>query len=287
VRVGHQTSDDVVPYTQRTVDWSVHPSSKIKRLPAPLRPAALAARNAADAIVRRRSPYEYEADGFATRRFSPFLAGGDVEFNAAYDRTIRRWYPDHYVDIRWRAWLLTQFARQFAGFPHEAPANFAEFGTYRAGCAELILSTVRFAAEQRFFLFDTFEGIPQNDQLTSGERNSAFVGRYRHTSVQYVERVLEPWEPRIEICAGDVFDTLEHIDTGPLAWVHLDLNASAPTVRALDYAYQHIVSGGLILLDDYGDQMFAEQRRAVDKFLAETPEKAIPLPTGQAIILKR
>jgi O-methyltransferase len=269
------------------LDWTVHPSSKIKRMPTALRPVALVVRNAADAVVRRRNPYPYEADGFATRRFSPFLAGGDIEFNRVYDKVIRRWFPDDHVDIRWRAWLLTRFARQFGGFPLEAPANFAEFGTYRAGCAELVLSTVRFSDEQRFFLFDTFEGIPHDARLTSGERISAFADRYHHTSVDYVKQVLEPWKPRIEICAGDVFDTLEHTDTGPLAWVHLDLNASAPTIRALEYSYEHVVSGGLILFDDYGDELFAEQRQAVDAFLAERPEKAIPLPTGQAIVLKR
>jgi O-methyltransferase len=247
----------------------------------------LVARNAADAIARRRSPYRYEADGFATKHYSPFLDDRDLEFDAAYERAIRRWFPDKSVDIRWRAWLLTRFARQFEGFPSEAPANFAEFGTYRAGCAELVLSTVHFADEQRFFLFDTFTGIPQDEQLISTERSKQFVTRYRDTSVEYVERVLEPWRHRVEICAGDVFQTLEDTETGPLAWVHLDLNATAPTLRALDYTYPRVVPGGLLLFDDYGDHTFAPQRRQVDKFFAEVPEKAIALPTGQAIVIKR
>jgi O-methyltransferase len=268
------------------VDWTVHPNSKIGRLPILMRAPALVARNAADEIVRRRNPYAYEADGFATRRFSPFLDDGELEFNGAYAKAIRRWFPDDLVDIRWRAWLLTRLARQYGGFPSGSPANFAEFGTYRAGCAELVLSTVRFSDEQRFFLFDTFEGIPQNGRLTAGERQSRFVNRYRDTSVEYVERVLEPWRERIDICAGDVFDTLDDTETGPLAWVHLDLNASAPTVRALEYAHTRLVSGGLILFDDYGDQLFAEQRQAVDAFFAGTPEEAIALPTGQAIVIK-
>jgi O-methyltransferase len=269
------------------LDWTVHPNSRIGRLPTLVRPLALAARNAVDAIVSRRSPYPYEADGFATRRLSPFLDGGEPEFNAAYDRAIRRWFPNESIEIRWRAWLLTRLARQFGAFPPDAPANFAEFGTYRAGCAELILSTVRFSDEQRFFLFDTFEGIPQDERLTADERHSLFVDRYRQTSVEYVERVLEPWRDRIEICAGDVFDTLERTETGPLAWVHLDLNATSPTVRALEYGYTRVVPGGLILFDDYGDHVFAEQRHAIDAFLAEMPEEAIALPTGQAIVIKR
>jgi O-methyltransferase len=269
------------------VDWTIYRDSKIGRLPTVLRPAGLLARNAADAVVRRHNPYPYEADGLATRRFSPFLDDGDREFNAVYDKVIRNWYPADAVDIRWRAWLLTRFARQFGGFPSDAPANFAEFGTYRAGCAELILSTVRFAGPQRFFLFDTFEGIPRDERLTADERHGFYVDRYRSTSVEYVERVLAPWRDRIEICPGDVFETLERTETGPLAWVHLDLNASAPTVRALEYAYTRVVPGGLILFDDYGDLVFADQRRAIDAFLAEVPEEAIALPTGQAIVIKR
>lgn len=148
----------------------------------------------------------------------------------------------------------------------------------------MLLSTVDLPSETKLHLFDTFEGIPDSE-LTEHELNEGFSGRYEDSSAEYVRDLLGEWASQVEIHAGDVFDTLPATETGPLAFAHIDLNASAPTKAALDYAYPRMVPGFTILLDDYGWPDYREQKRVIDEFFEDKPEDVIPLPTGQGLVL--
>jgi hypothetical protein len=67
----------------------------------------------------------------------------------------------------------------------------------------------------------------------------------------------------------------------------MDLNASAPTQVALEYAYPRLVPGGVIVFDDYGwNPVSFEQRDVIDEFCRSVPESLIALPSGQALLTK-
>jgi predicted O-methyltransferase YrrM len=85
---------------------------------------------------------------------------------------------------------------------------------------------------------------------------------------------------------GDVFDTIPKADTGELSLVHMDLNASAPTRLALEYAYERLVPGGIIVFDDYGFGEVNDQRTVIDEVCAPLPENVIALPSGQALLIR-
>jgi O-methyltransferase len=225
--------------------------------------------------------YVYEADGLATVYFSPFL--DDAEWSRAYEKMAGDWYPDQPgLDIRWRMWILTSVACQVRGLP----GNVAEFGVYRAGCARMILETVGLSAGRRYHLFDTFAGIPDSG-LTERERGEGYAGRLTDTSVELVEQRLSPWRDDLVFHAGDVFETIPEAETGELALVHMDLNASAPTRLALEYSYPRLVPGGTIVFDDYGwNPVSYEQRDVIDEFCRQLPENVIALPSGQALLVK-
>jgi hypothetical protein len=191
------------------------------------------------------------------------------------------------LDRRWRLWTLVGLARQRAGFPQDSPANFAEFGVYRGGCTFVILATTELAPEQRYYLFDTFEGVPADGRLSETELERGLAGHLADTSTKEVLELLSPWRSRLELCEGNVFDTLEQVETGPLSLVHMDLNGAAATERALEYAYPRLVPGAIIVLDDYGLLKYDGQRRAVDGFFAEKPEQVVALPTAQGLLIKQ
>ena len=185
------------------------------------------------------------------------------------------------MDARWRMWVLTRYAlhaRNLSG-------NYAEFGSYRGGCAWMILSTAELESSRRFHLFDTFSGIP-SDRLTEDERVAGFAGRLNDTSVDYLSKLLEPWDPIPQLWPGDVFDTIPAADTGELAFVHMDLNAAAPTLHVLEHVYGRVVPGGIVVFDDYGGPGYEEQRAAIEDFLRDRPEELVALPTGQAVLTK-
>jgi hypothetical protein len=258
------------------MDFNVYRGSKIARLPTPLRAPALLLRNILLPQVR---PYVYEDDGIATRHFSPFFY--DDNWAKLYDEMSNDWFEEAKLDARWRLWLLTELAQQ----AELKGASFAEFGVYRGGCAFMALSLT---SRSRMFLFDTFAGIPATN-LTSKEEAQGLGGLLSNTSVSYIRNKLSAWADRIEICQGDIFETLGSYETGPLSFVHVDLNAAAPTAVALEYAYPRLVPCGTMLFDDYGTNTdyYLDQRKVIDAFFAGKPERVIALPTGQSIIIKQ
>jgi hypothetical protein len=232
--------------------------------------------------VRRRPRYRYESDGLATVHYCPFVE--DVAFSSLYEEMATEWWVGHYVDARWRMWLLTRLARQCVALD----GNFAEFGVYRGGCAFMLLATTESLVERKLYLFDTFAGIP-DAHLSDHERSLGLGGRLADTSAGYVARRLERWSGRFEMCPGDVFDTVPAFETGPLALAHVDMNTSAPTVHVLNYAYTRLVRGAIIVFDDYGYgwEDSQDERAAIDTFFADKPEQVVALPTGQGFVIKQ
>jgi O-methyltransferase len=272
------------------MDWTVYPNTPISRLPRLLRYPALLVRNVvflfrrppetAPATGRPAFDYVYEADGIATVYYSPFQH--DPAWSEAYDEMASEWYlATPGLDIRWRMWILTSMARQ----ARRLPGNVAEFGVYRAGCTRMILGTVGTAPGARYHLFDTFAGIPDSE-LTEDERAQGYVGRLSDTSVDYVRERLAPWSDTLVFHVGDVFETIPKADTGDLSLVHMDLNASAPTRLALEYAYERLVPGGIIVFDDYGYGEVNDQRTVIDEVCASLPENVLALPSGQALLTR-
>ncbi len=242
-------------------------------LPAPLRPPAKLIRNQ---LIDRT--YTYRADGLATSHFCPFYE--DQAFEAAYSEMVKSWIPG--VDTRWRMWLVSSFAQQC----QQLPGNFAEFGAWRGGCAFMILARTSVRDGHRFFLFDTFTGIPA-DRLTERERDHGLAGELSDTSAKLVDGLLARWRPRYELHPGDIFETLRTAEVGELSFAHIDLNAAAPSRFALEFAYERMLPGGIIVFDDYGATEYEDQRLAIDEFFSDLPEKPVALPTCQGFTVKR
>lgn len=158
----------------RVIDTAVYAGSKVSRLPRVLRRPAIIARY----LVRgnTRPEYVFEDDGLATVHYSPFL--DDPDWQARYDTMVTDWYSaTPGLDVRWRMWVLTKFASRADGL-----GTFAEFGTYRGGCAYMILASTRQSA---MHLFDTFSGIP-TAHLSDRESRAGLAGQLSDTSVDHV-----------------------------------------------------------------------------------------------------
>lgn len=257
------------------MDTNVYPGSRISRLPRALQGPAVVLRNL---LPNSPVPYTYQADGMATLHHSPFLH--DPDFNARYERVADRWTGSH-LDIRWRVWMQVQCVRQV----QTLGGSFAEFGVYRGSSSYMMLSELQLRSDQSFFLFDTFAGIPESN-LSPDEAQAGFAGRLSNTSADEVAQLLADWKDNIRIVPGDVLQTLAETETGPLAFVHIDLNAAAPTVAAMEYAYPRMVTGGMMLFDDYGSQEYGVQRESIQTFFSPKREHVFALPTGQGMVIK-
>jgi O-methyltransferase len=244
---------------------------RISELPAALQPPARFLRG-----LVKKSPYSFEGDGFATWHYSPFM--DDAGFQSRYAEVAHTWPGS---DNRWRLWIMTRCAMHCASLD----GSFAEFGVYRGGCSFMVLSECRPRPARSYFLFDTFQGIPTTN-LTEQEVSAGFGGRLSDVSLNEVRDRLLPWKDQVKFVAGDVFETLRSTDTGPLAFGHLDLNASAPTELALGYVWSRLVPGGMLVFDDYGWAQYSDQKKLIDRFFEDKKDGLIALPTGQALSVK-
>jgi O-methyltransferase len=259
------------------LDLTVYPGSRIERLPRPLQLPMLLMR--ALVFPGGRPGFLYQGDGMGTNHFGPFTQ--DPEFEALYQEVSGFWEAPTKTDMRWRLWLLTRLARMC----RHVPGDYAEFGTYRGGTALMVLTTARIPAGKRLWLFDTFRGIP-DARLTPRERADGFAGTWSEgAGASGVRARLERWADQVEIREGDVFETLPAAAPPVLAFVHLDLNASAATAHVLEHVFPRLSAGGIVVFDDYGWDEYVDQRKVIDEYFAERPEDVVALPTGQAFVV--
>lgn len=136
---------------------------------------------------------------------------------------------------------LENIARLVRSVRH-LPGELAELGTYRGGSASVIAGC---CTEKRLRLFDTWEGIPEDDQLEGGHLRGEFAADFDE-----VKRFLELYD--VEYFRGTFPGTAPAAnDDTRYAFVHLDADTYQSTGAGLEYFLPRLVTGGVCVLDDY------------------------------------
>ena len=203
----------------------------------------------------------------------------DERFAKAYDAgsAISVWGPK----IRWRMYVLCHCAAH----ARRLQGDFVECGTDRGGSARVMLDYVGADgfAGRNFYLFDTFNGLV-DAQLTPAEQELERLKDGRYPQVLDQVRANFAAEDFVRIVPGEVPRTLDQFQGGPVALLHIDMNAALPEAAALDYFWPHLVPGAPVIFDDYGFPFAAEQRRALDEVAARLGTSILTLPTGQGLM---
>jgi O-methyltransferase len=231
-------------------------------------------------VSNSENQFTYDADGLKTLHYAPFVQ--DRLFRDAYAKAIAPLDPET-ADVRYRAYVIQWAVSQV----RDVAGDFVEFGTYNAKAATFILSLEDLRSRNRkFLLFDTFAGIPHK-HLTENEIRNDFAGMYSDVSIGEVKEKLRDYLDIVEFHAGVVPESLEGLSHGPVAFIHMDINAAKPTRAALELFYPFLQPGGVIVFDDYGWKGYEDQRYEVDDFFSDKEERIFALPTGQGIIVKK
>jgi hypothetical protein len=64
------------------------------------------------------------------------------------------------------------------------------------------------------------------------------------------------------------------------------MNCAYPEIKAIEYFWDKIVSGGIVLMDDYAYEGHEHQMKAFDIFAKSKNVKILNLPCGQGMIIK-
>ena len=211
----------------------------------------------------------------ASAHNSDFLK--DPEFEKAYSAALKL-QPGTY--LRWRSYVL-----QWAG--HHArhlDGDFVECGVNKAFLSMSVMTYIDFKniKDKKFYLFDTFCGLVPD--LVSGEDRAAHRNLYNEC-FDLVNETFKEYQ-NVIIVRGIVPATLAQVNIEKVAYLSIDMNCVQPEIEALKHFWPKMVSGGIIILDDYGFSGHEAQKRGADSFAESVGVKVLTMPTGQGLILK-
>lgn len=232
--------------------------------------------------------YNYDADGLRVwDKSTDFLH--EARFRAAYERGMN---SGHHiggatgVDLRieWRvhtALWAASHAAQLAG-------DFVECGVNTGMMSLAICDYIDFnATGKNFWLFDTYNGIP-SEQLSQSERDRGLESDYSTSYSECYDLVKANFSPypNAHLVRGRVPESLSAVQIEKVAYLSLDMNIVAPEIAALEHFWPRLVSGAVVLMDDYGWEKHAEQRETMERFAVGQNCRILSVPTGQGILLK-
>ena len=224
----------------------------------------------------------YNQDGLATMHSADFML--DREYQKAYNlgKSTGSW--DGY-SIHWRIHIILTLG----SLAKNLDGDYVECGVYKGGSSFALVNHLEFESiGKKFWLFDTFSGLSEK-HVSENEMKNNIVTRYKNMyEDSYYDEVKTTFAKykNVEVVKGPVPDTLTRFSSDKVCYLALDMNSVIPEISAIKYFWDKIVTGGVVILDDYGWKHHEEQKEAFDKFISQTNSNIMYLPTGQGIIIK-
>lgn len=230
--------------------------------------------------------YSYEGSGLCTfGKSTGFLDDRQFQdaFAVGWSTTTKT--RKHIDDCRWivhvALWAASHAARLEGDFV-ECEVNTGLLSS--AICSYLDFNTLK----RDFWLFDTFAGIPE-EQMNSSERNGIASWHNKNSYEECYERTranFARW-PRARLVRGQVPDTLATFPADRrVAYLSIDMNIVLPEIAAIEFFWDKLSPGAIVVLDDYAWATYQDQRRAFDAFADRHDVRILTVPTGQGIIIR-
>ncbi|MCJ8299697.1 MAG: TylF/MycF family methyltransferase [Pseudomonadales bacterium] len=230
----------------------------------------------------------YADDGLISQHITDFLL--DKKFMDAYGAGAYnehgRKLKNHPGDIHFRAYINCWAAQHALGLE----GDFVECGVGTGIYSGTVAHYLEFEnIQKKYYLCDTYTGIPVEDSINESERNNMERLNNIHFNYDYSEEVRRSFKnyPNVIIVKGKVPDSLSTIQLDRISYLSIDMNNATAEIAAIEYLWDKLVFGGVVVLDDYAyGQEFIEQKHAWDKFALEHNFTILSLPTGQGLIIK-
>jgi hypothetical protein len=164
-----------------------------------------------------------------------------------------------------------------------AGGDIAECGAYNGATAHFLALAIRQENEERhLYLFDSFEGLSE-----PGPHDSS----YWHAGSLAVDEAICRQNlsefGNVHFLRGWIPDRFAEVAERSFCFVHVDVDLYEPTRASIEFFYERLVPGGMLLCDDYGFVTCPGATRAMEDFFADKPERIVHLATGQGLVTKR
>lgn len=183
-----------------------------------------------------------------------------------------------------RAFVLFDVARNIV----DIPGDIAECGSRLGRSSRFILEQLKGRKSCEFHVFDSFEGLSApTDDDKKDDGNVVWSKGDLASPVEVFEKNLADYMDQITIHQGWIPDRFEEVADKKFALVHVDVDLYEPTLQSLEFFYDKVEPGGVILCDDYGSSSCPGAKRAFDEFFAKRPEAVFHIPTAQCVVVKQ
>ncbi|MFP5448863.1 MAG: TylF/MycF/NovP-related O-methyltransferase [Alphaproteobacteria bacterium] len=173
----------------------------------------------------------------------------------------------------------------------DMPGDIVECGVYKGAS---LLTFARFLETfspgdrtRKVLGFDHFKGLAdrsEKDGLDARVGNTAEgwnPAQFRDTLFSLVDAFnadsFVPQRPRVELIDGDVRQTAHaYVAEHPglrIALLHLDMDLYEPTLEALKAFWPRILTGGVVLLDEYAIREWPGESEALEEFFDGAPPR--------------
>lgn len=188
-------------------------------------------------------------------------------------------------DIQWRIHILC-----WAAFhAKHLDGDFVDCGVHTGIFSRAIIHFIHFEQTgKKYYLLDTFKGMdPKYSNESELERHKLIGYDSEDEDILY-NQVKETFKNfNVEIIKGSVPETLTLVKSEKICFLSIDMNCVEPEFKALEYFWDKMVSGGIIILDDYGyANSTNDQKEAHDQFAKSKGVMVLTLPTCQGLIVK-
>lgn len=226
-----------------------------------------------------QGPILYKTDGVITSNNCDFI--NDPRFSAAY-KVAAATNPWVGFNMPWRVYVVCALADMVK----HLKGDFVECGVNTGAYSRAVIEYVNFSSlDKTFYLLDTYQGLVQG-QVTK-EEIKAGIGSYFGNYKDVYDEVVETFKPfPAKVIRGAVPGTLEQVKSDQICYLSIDMNVVEPEIAAANFFWDKLVSGGVMILDDYGFPSHIVQKNAFDLFAKEKGVSILYIPTGQAIIFK-
>ena len=164
---------------------------------------------------------------------------------------------------------------------HGVHGAFVECGTWKGGSSMALARALKRlgATDRDLYLFDLFANnwpMPTEHDVHNGQSALEMVKAgyevpqehlYTLDDVKRNMGLAGYPEERTHYVMGSVMDTVPANAPGQIALLRLDTDFYESTLHELVHLYPRLVSGGVLIMDDYGD--WEGSRKATDEYLAE------------------
>lgn len=188
-------------------------------------------------------------------------------------------------DIQWRIHVLCWAANHAM----HLEGDFVDCGVHTGIFARAVINYTAFQNSlKKYFLLDTFNGLDKRYSSEEEFKRNVIMGYDKEDSDYLYKQVVNTFKDyNVKIIKGAVPETLKYVDSAKISYLSIDMNCVLPEVAALEFFWDKIVSGGVVILDDYGyDNSYNEQKKAHDDFARSKGVEILTLPTCQGLLLK-